>query len=627
MLIIIPYKLGLNYWVAFASFITFYFFLGMLGFYKLALKILKDKKLAILAFVLLSFSSLSTRVFDSYIMMILTPSLWFFYFGFVFGNSGQRSAFVGMVFCVMLLLTTYVPFYFIVLVLSFLIFFIPIFWKETTGFFLRLREFVRLQKGLFLLCVVATVLACLPDVLFFKSAGQGIFSMPLRHFNAADPHVLIVKPDVTSYWAIPEELMYSLFYLQDLRLFDFAVLYVPLFAIILLLLGMVTSVNPKTFFILLWGLFLLAIGSPYLVGLYDFLHKFIFFFRYFRNLHFFLWLAILPLFILFVVEQMRLFLKMLDDNPNQKSWPLIYIIVVHCGIAGFFYWQESFNYSTWAVLGLSLVFFIGYLYWRLSAWLVCGFCFLAAVIQPFEVYQSLQRNAFKTIELSSYDYFLSEFQYTRGSKKVLTDPAQEYVYRPTEKNNPIYFGTQWYNLLWNNMNSKIIKKYTFNKFIFYDYVATFDEHKQEWGLIADAWIKNLNVAFVPQGTPLQKAQGHIAANPLTIEKSDERLEVTDFNANSVKLRTNLSTKKFLVFNDCYYPGWRAYINGKETALYRANIAFKGIWVPQGNQEIEFVFGRSWGYRFEIFLLGFYFLFFCLMFWLFKKDFKPKGGEQ
>ena len=124
---------------------------------------------------------------------------------------------------------------------------------------------------MFLLCIIATVFACLPGVLFFKSAGQGIFSLPLRHFNAANPHMVIVKPDVTSYWAIPEELMYSLFYLQDLRLFDFAVLYVPLFAVIVLLLGILTAVNRKTFFMLLWGSFILAMGSPYLVELYNFL--------------------------------------------------------------------------------------------------------------------------------------------------------------------------------------------------------------------------------------------------------------------------------------------------------------------------------------------------------------------
>ena len=82
----------------------------MFGFYKLALKILKDNSLAVIAFVLLSFSSLSTRVFDSYIMMILTPTVWFFYFGFIFGCSGQRGALLGMVFCTMLLMTTYIPF-------------------------------------------------------------------------------------------------------------------------------------------------------------------------------------------------------------------------------------------------------------------------------------------------------------------------------------------------------------------------------------------------------------------------------------------------------------------------------------------------------------------------------------
>lgn len=293
----------------------------------------------------------------------------------------------------------------------------------------------------------------------FKSAGQGTFSMPLRHFAAADPHILTVQTEVITYWAIPEDLVYSAFYLEDLRLFDFAVFYIPLFAVILLLLGMVTRINRKVFFAFLWGTFLLVMGSPYVLPLYDILHRSIFFFKYFRNLHFFLWFAILPLFIIFSIEQVRLFLKMIDDKPRRKLRNLIFIVIAHIVLAVFLVWRQSFNYSTWAVVAVSLVFFISYWYRRLPEWLFCAVGFFAIVIQPLEAYHHLQQNTERSIYVSSYDQLPREFEYTRGQKSNLTEGDLAQGVQSPSLNSPLYFGTQWYNFLWNNIDAGILKNY------------------------------------------------------------------------------------------------------------------------------------------------------------------------
>lgn len=619
LLIIIPYKLGFAYWTAFAVFITVYFFLGMVGFYRLVLEVVQDKKLAILAFAFLSFSSLGTRVFDSYMMMIVTPMIWFFYFSFVFGRSGQRSALLGMVFCTMLLMTTYIPFYFLVLVLSFFTFFVFIFPKEAGRFMMRLGKFIRNDPWLTGICVLALVVSCIPGMMFFKSAAQGTFSMPLRHFAATDPHILTVQTQVITYWAIPEDLMYSAFYLEDLRLFDFAVFYVPLFAVILLLLGMATRINRHVFFIFMWGVFLVAMGSPYVLPLYDFLHRSIFFFKYFRNLHFFLWFAILPLFIIFVVEQMRLFFKMMDDHPRRKFHNLIFIIIVHVALAVFLVWRQSFNYSTWVVGVVSLVFFISYWYQRLPGWLICGVFFFAAVIQPLEAYQHLRCNTVKSSDLSVYDKFQKDFEYTRGQEVHLTDDDLNEIEQSPLWNSPLYFGTQWYNFLWNNMDARILKNYVFNKFVLYDHIVPFDEQKDDLKVVARSWAKNINTAFVAKDDKPRMVYSVDEQKAIRIKQSQPYLRVIKANTNRVVINTHLPVMKFLVFNDSYYPGWRAYINGQETKLYRANIAFKGIWVPPGEQSIEFVFGSASVYQREVFIVFFYFCFLILFLWFWHKD--------
>ena len=609
LLIIIPYKLGLSYWNVFAAFITFYFFLGMVGFYKLALEISKDKNSALLAFVFLSFSSLGTRVFDSYVMMFMAPTIWFFYFLFVFGRTMQKYALGGMAFCVMLLMTTYIPFYFIVIALTFALFFILIFPKESKDFLLRLIRFAFNNPFFFLLCLTGVVVSCVPGLMFFKQAGQGDFAMPLRHFDSVAQNVLSVKSDVTTYWAIPEDLLYSLFYLEDLRLFDFAVFYVPVLSVIFLIIGLVTPLDRKIVFMFVWAFFLFLMGSPYLVPLYDFLNQHVFFFKYFRNLHFFLWLVILPLFVLFVVEQIRRFLSMANNLGQRRKLALCFVVLIHVALAVFLAWRDSFNYSTWAVLTTSLLIFVFFVWGRLPVWLFYGFCFALVAVEPVEAYHHLSRNALKNPSLSPYDRFTPGFQYTRGQKMNLL---------PNFKSDPLYFGTQWYNLLWDKVEFSTLKNYLFAKFVLYDHVAGFDEKKQDLKLLEQTWRNNLNMAYVPVDgadeslVRFSRRVNADAASPITIEKDSAEFRVIQSDVNTVKIATNFPVEKFLVFNDGYYPGWQASVDGKTVSLYRANVAFKGILLPSGPRVVLLRYGQPWRYAVELFLLIFYLAFFFVV---------------
>ena len=65
------------------------------------------------------------------------------------------------------------------------------------------------------------------------------------------------------------------------------------------------------------------------------------------------------------------------------------------------------------------------------------------------------------------------------------------------------------------------------------------------------------------------------------------------------------SRKFVVFNDSYYPGWMVFVNGREHPLYRANVAFKGVWIDAGPQDIEFRFGANMTYVWHWGLLGFF----------------------
>jgi uncharacterized membrane protein YfhO len=45
----------------------------------------------------------------------------------------------------------------------------------------------------------------------------------------------------------------------------------------------------------------------------------------------------------------------------------------------------------------------------------------------------------------------------------------------------------------------------------------------------------------------------------------------------------------LVLCDTYYPGWKAYVDGVEQKIYRANHVFRAVPVTEGSHTVRFVY--------------------------------------
>jgi hypothetical protein len=68
-----------------------------------------------------------------------------------------------------------------------------------------------------------------------------------------------------------------------------------------------------------------------------------------------------------------------------------------------------------------------------------------------------------------------------------------------------------------------------------------------------------------------------------------RVEILDSTPNRVRLKVEAEWPAWLVLGDPWYPGWRATVDGEQTPLYRADFLFRGVQVPKGSHEVEFVF--------------------------------------
>lgn len=65
------------------------------------------------------------------------------------------------------------------------------------------------------------------------------------------------------------------------------------------------------------------------------------------------------------------------------------------------------------------------------------------------------------------------------------------------------------------------------------------------------------------------------------------VKMIQYHANNSMFETNALSDVILVLTDNYYPGWNVTIDGKSSAIYRANYTFRAVPVPRGNHTITF----------------------------------------
>jgi hypothetical protein len=79
---------------------------------------------------------------------------------------------------------------------------------------------------------------------------------------------------------------------------------------------------------------------------------------------------------------------------------------------------------------------------------------------------------------------------------------------------------------------------------------------------------------------------------LTVERPHPaaRAEFTRYSIHELDLKTTTTGNNLLFFSETFYPvGWKAFIDGKETPIYRANYLFRAVMVPGGIHTLEMKF--------------------------------------
>src|SRR5258706_6002862 len=64
------------------------------------------------------------------------------------------------------------------------------------------------------------------------------------------------------------------------------------------------------------------------------------------------------------------------------------------------------------------------------------------------------------------------------------------------------------------------------------------------------------------------------------------------NSSELEVKVNTKAPGLLIVTDQYYPGWRAYVNGKLTPIYVVDGIFRGVFLNKGDHIIEFKYQPS-----------------------------------
>lgn len=65
--------------------------------------------------------------------------------------------------------------------------------------------------------------------------------------------------------------------------------------------------------------------------------------------------------------------------------------------------------------------------------------------------------------------------------------------------------------------------------------------------------------------------------------------IISYKPNKIDIIIPMENPGFLVLSEIWYPGWKAFVNGKQTEIYKTNYIFRSIYLNKGLKNIAFIF--------------------------------------
>jgi hypothetical protein len=98
-----------------------------------------------------------------------------------------------------------------------------------------------------------------------------------------------------------------------------------------------------------------------------------------------------------------------------------------------------------------------------------------------------------------------------------------------------------------------------------------------------------DILAYPYGLSLDKISYVAGASDEIYDVSAYKIDDVDFRNNAISATIINEEAGFLNFSQCYFPGWKVYVDGKREKLEVVNALIMGVKLPPGAHQVEFRF--------------------------------------
>ena len=243
--------------------------------------------------------------------------------------------------------------------------------------------------------------------------------------------------------------------------------------------------------------------------------------------------------------------------------------------------------GVWIAIFISMAYFLIYFRCDNKISYQAGFIavLLAVFIQSAQVYGYLENRMYK-IQQDAISY--------------------ERSHRPAKRPKmAVYYVMHWFDILVEYVDPQVLEDYRNHQFIIYDNVVPYKDSPQFLKAFESSLASNNNIAYVSNN------ESNIGDWKSDLEGSSQadldggasgKITILGSDANTWKIKTHLPSSQFLVINDNYDSHWHAFINGRPSHIFRANVSFMGLWVPSGESNIVLRYSTPLCYALHISLI-------------------------
>ncbi len=609
--------LGVDFYHAFLWTVALYLVVAAFGVYALLRRLFPEEFLAYLGFLLFLFSGVGMTLFTQVTLILLfVPAIWFFYFLVEFYQTRRTASVLLLSFTLMLIATTYIPFYFATVLMVALILGVVLYPSVVIHLFQDFMAWARQNPFLAILAIGAVAVAVTTSVLnwlFLKSDFMVLARPTVMTYDSVKDSGIPISE------ALRDQSLFSLFIqllqapilvnareifsLDNIAYDNQRIFYVPALAHLVLLCGIVARLNKRMVYWGFLGLVLFLIALARLTPVYGLLFKYVPCFDMFRNI-FLLTPFIITIYIIFTVEVFRSFWL----KAASRNYVSLFVAVLVIGLYGLLWSRPGYTlHTTYAVavgfLVVTVLRFLGVSFLR-GRWGKAALVGLA-VISPMEVL---------FLHARQFSHNHSD-AIVKAAHTPLAPPQFSFVRQITQydetKANDIYRWYNWHIIAMQDSDRFITTKYGYPTYWSYmlapmvESIPGFKDYVRHKFIVYPQ-----NISSQPATSPHGFAKEFVLRpNGILINGPGQGITVQRFNANQISLAVDFPTPRFLLYNDSFHPFWKATINGKPVPISRANFAFKGLDIPAGRAEVHLEFRPLGGTIMYMFLMAFFYFYF------------------